>query len=256
MLLVVLLVLPAAIVRPFHRWQHKWPARLLGSTLCFTGSRVEVTYDARHQRERRSVFVQNHVSMLDGHLALGTIAHPFCGVENAAHFRIPAYGWLMALGGGIRVPKRPGGRLNGIIAQARQRLQERNLSILVLPEGGRTTDGRLKPFHRGGFFLARELGLPVVPLAVRGMFHVLRRGSLCVRPGLIEIYVGPQIETGGMTDADIEQLTRKVRVAIAAWVARKEPVPADLSAWLRRPLSGAEEPLAPPPAMAIEAALG
>jgi 1-acyl-sn-glycerol-3-phosphate acyltransferase len=252
MLLVCLYCFPLALVVPFHRWQHLLPASMLGLVPRFTGSTLDIVYDERFDPTRRCVFVQNHVAMIDGHIALAAIRHPFCGVENEAHYQIPLYGWLMRLGGGIRVPRTPGGRLNCIIAQARERVGQRNMSVLVMPEGGRSLDGSLKPFHRGGFFLARDLGLPVVPLAVRGLYQVMHKGSALVRPGRIEVYVGPQVETAGLSDAQVETLTIKMRRALGAWIDRKQPVGKNLAGFLTANPHELPELLAPDPALAIQ----
>lgn len=254
MLLVCAYSIPLALFIPFHRFQSGWPAKMLGMVPRITLSRLRVTIDPRFDSKRTSVFVQNHVSMIDGLVTLAAVPQAFCGVENEAHFAIPFYGWMMRLGGGIAVPKRVGGRLNGLIEQARERVAKRGLSVLVLPEGGRTMDGNLKPFHRGGFFLARNLELPIVPVAVRGLDRVLPKGTWLVHPGEIHVYVGPQIETRGLSDDDVAELTRQTRRALAAWVERGEPLPmgevtlASLSARL------GDEALAPLPALAIDVA--
>lgn len=255
MLLVCLVSFPVALIIPFHRWQHRVAGPMLGVVPRITCSRLKVTYDPRFDRSRTSVFVQNHVSMIDGLVTLAALPQPFCGVENAAHFAIPFYGWMMKLGGGIPVPKQPGGRLNGIIEQARERVTQRKLSVLVLPEGGRTMDGNLKPFHRGGIFLARNLELPVVPIAVRGLDRVLPKGTWLVHPGEIHVYVGPQIETRGLNDDDVAELTRELRRRLAAWVERAEMLPdGDVSSLQALCASTREERLAPKPELAIEVA--
>ncbi len=253
MLIVCAYSIPLSWVTPFHRWQHTLPATMLGWVPRITGSRIRVTYDPRFDRTRTSVFIQNHVSMLDGLVSLAAIPQPFCGVENVAHFAIPFYGWMMKIGGGIPVPKTPGGRLNGIIEQARERVHQRGLSVLVLPEGGRTMDGNLKPFHRGGFFLARNVGVPVVPIAVRGLDRVLPKGTWLVHPNEIHVYVGPQIETANLTDQEIAELTCDIRRRLAAWVEREEPLPpGDISTLTALRTTRRDETLAPKPELAIE----
>jgi 1-acyl-sn-glycerol-3-phosphate acyltransferase len=54
-------------------------------------------------------------------------------------------------------------------------------SILVFPEGTRSGDGRIGPFHKGAFLLARELGVPVLPVVIDGSGAALPKGS----PGLV-----------------------------------------------------------------------
>lgn len=253
MLLVCAYSLPLSVFVPFHRWQNKLPAAMLAMVPRITCSRLKVTVDPRFDTQRTSVFVQNHVSMIDGLVSLAALPQAFCGVENVAHFAIPFYGWMMKLGGGIPVPKQPGGRLNGIIEHARERVTQRKLSVLVLPEGGRTMDGNLKPFHRGGFFLARNLALPIVPVAVRGLDRVLPKGTWLVHPGEIHVYVGPQIETTGLSDDEIAELTAETRRRLAAWVERAETLPeGDVSTLQSLRASRREETLAPIPNLAIE----
>lgn len=253
MLLVCAYSLPLSLLVPFHRWQHRLPARMLGLVPWVTLSSIRVTIDPRFDRRRTSVFVQNHVSMLDGLVSLAAIPQPFCGVENVAHFNIPFYGWMMWLGGGIPVPKRPGGRLDGIIEHARERATRRGLSILVMPEGGRTMDGNLKPFHRGGVFLARNVGLPVVPIAVRGLDRVLPKGTWLVHPHPIHVYIGPQIETARLSDDEVAELSAELRRRLAAWVERAEPLPeGDVSTLQALRHTRRDERLAPKPDLAIE----
>jgi 1-acyl-sn-glycerol-3-phosphate acyltransferase len=84
-----------------------------------------------------------------------------------------------------------------IAAAARQRITE-GLSILVYPEAHRTRDGKVHDFKKGAFLLARDVGLPIVPLATRGMFEMNRKGTWLFRPSKITLYVGAPIETVGL----------------------------------------------------------
>ena len=58
-------------------------------------------------------------------------------------------------------------------------------SFVVLPEGTRTRDGRLGPFKRGGFLLALETGLEILPLVQIGRRRINRKGSRLIRPGRV-----------------------------------------------------------------------
>jgi 1-acyl-sn-glycerol-3-phosphate acyltransferase len=73
------------------------------------------------------------------------------------------------------------------------RLAREQRPILVFPEGTRSPDGRLLPFKKGAFAMARDLALPVVPLACVGGRDRLRPGSMVVRPGEMTIRVGRPI---------------------------------------------------------------
>jgi 1-acyl-sn-glycerol-3-phosphate acyltransferase len=194
-----------------------------GMTACIrlTLSRLRVTYDPAFDPERRSVFCQNHISVLDGHVACGAIPHAFSGLMLHTHFRIPGYGWLMRLGKGIPVYPRASGRTAELSAAARDRVAY-GLSILTFPEAGRTLDGNVREFKRGVFFMARDAGLPVVPIAVRGLYAINHKGSWLFRPGTIDVYVGEQIETAGLTDEQVAELAQRVQHGIDVYVRTGE----------------------------------
>ena len=89
-------------------------------------------------------------------------------------------------------------------------------SILILPEGTRTLDGNLGPFKRGGFHLALETGLDILPLVQTGSYRVLRKGSLLVRPGKVELTVLPPIPIAGCSRDDVGELADRARSVFMA----------------------------------------
>lgn len=202
---------------PFKRSHPYLGAPAMAACVRLTLSRLRVTYDPEFDPERRSVFCQNHVSVLDGHVACGVIPHAFCGLMNHTHFRIPGYGWIMRLARGIPVYPRASGRTAEISEAARERAAY-GLSILTFPEAHRTLDGDVREFRRGVFFMARDAGLPVVPVAVRGLYAINRKGSWLFRPGTVDVYVGPQIETEGLSDEQVAELAKRVQGVIDTYV--------------------------------------
>jgi 1-acyl-sn-glycerol-3-phosphate acyltransferase len=73
------------------------------------------------------------------------------------------------------------------------RLADAGWSILLYPEGTRTPDGALGAFHPGAGLLAVELGLPVVPIYLDGLFQVLPKGRHIPRPGRVAVCFGPPL---------------------------------------------------------------
>jgi long-chain acyl-CoA synthetase len=63
-------------------------------------------------------------------------------------------------------------------------------SLLVFPEGTRSTTGQIAPFKPGIGLLARELGLPVVPIFMDGLFRVLPKGHTIPRPAPVRVVIG------------------------------------------------------------------
>ncbi len=223
MIFLVLTALPLTLLIPFERFQNIWPHPQVGWALYFTLSRVRIVYDPRYRKRRGVMFVQNHVSVLDAHAACAAIPVPLSGLENAAHLKIPGYGWMMRLANAVALGKGEA-RFAAVAEQIRERVS-RGISVLVFPEAHRTVDGRLRPFKRGVFQIARDAGIPVVPLAVRGMYSVLPKGAFIVRPSTLEIYVGPPIDTAGLDDEDVQALSDRVHEIIEGWIEHGRMAP-------------------------------
>src|SRR5579864_6062970 len=67
---------------------------------------------------------------------------------------------------------------------------DRGYSILVFPEGHHTTDGRLRPFRSGVGLLVNNLGIPVIPMRIDGLFEVKQAGKRVARPFKITVKIG------------------------------------------------------------------
>lgn len=179
-------------------------------------TRLRIHYHPGFDRQRRSVFVQNHVNLMDGHVASAAIPHEFSGLMNAWQFWIPIYGWLMWLSKGIGVHRNGRERLIAELTAAAKERKRIGMSILTFPEGHRTVDGKVQGFRRGVFMMARNAEMPVVPIAVHGWYEVNRKGSFMVQPWrTVDVYVGPQFETAGLGDAQIGELANAMQLIVA-----------------------------------------
>ena len=211
--------LPLSLLIPFEKTMKALPQPIMGAVPAIALSKRRITYHADFDPKRVSMFLMNHTSVLDAHVACWAIPHAFCGVQHQHHFDVPVYGWLMKRGNGIGVIKGKEGQAQWVADQVRDRAR-RGISILGFPEGRRTQNGRILPFRKGLLIMARDGGLPVVPLAVRGLWQILRKGEWVVRPHTLDVYVGPQIETQGLDDAQIEQLAAKLHRFTSDYVER------------------------------------
>ena len=67
---------------------------------------------------------------------------------------------------------------------------DRGYSVLVFPEGRHTTDGRMNPFRSGVGLLSKNLGIPVIPMRIDGLFEVKKAGRRFALPGQIQVRIG------------------------------------------------------------------
>jgi 1-acyl-sn-glycerol-3-phosphate acyltransferase len=161
------------------------------------------------------VFVSNHLSYMDTPVVLGHIPVQFRFLAKQGLFRIPFLGYHLHRAGHIPVPRdNPRAALKSM-SDAAKIIEERGISILLFPEGGRSLTG-LKPFKEGAAYIAIKAGVPVVPLALKGTLEVLPMGSLTVRPGHVVLRVGDPIQTKDMSIRDREQLSLLLHDEVAA----------------------------------------
>lgn len=75
--------------------------------------------------------------------------------------------------------------------------------LLVFPEGTRSTDGTIAPFKPGIGLLTRELGLPVVPIYLDGLYSVLPKGRTMPHPGSVRVVIGAPLRVDpSLTNAE------------------------------------------------------
>jgi len=99
---------------------------------------------------------------------------------------------------------------------AAQRIKS-GVSFAVFVEGTRAKPGELLPFKKGAFYMAREAGVPVVPVAIKNSDVLMGKGTGEARSGSIEMVLLPPVETVDVkTDEDIDRLIADVRAAVAA----------------------------------------
>lgn len=84
---------------------------------------------------------------------------------------------------------------NGIenILDSLKEVVRRGYSIVVFPEGTRSTDCSIRRFHRGAFYLAERLQLDILPVLIHGIGHILPKQEFMLRKGEIHIQVMKRI---------------------------------------------------------------
>ena len=131
---------------------------------------------------------------------------------------IPIVGWAMARVGNIAVERGDGAAaLRGLVRQAKAAIAD-GRSILIFPEGTRTPVGSQRPYQVGTAALYRQLGVPVVPVALNsGLFW--GRRQFIKWPGVIDVEVLPAIAPGLGREAFMAILRERIEVATARLVA-------------------------------------
>jgi 1-acyl-sn-glycerol-3-phosphate acyltransferase len=205
----------------------QWSARILER------ARIELkTIGLEHVPAGEAVVVMsNHQSLYDIPVLYRALKMPLRMVAKNELFRVPLWGSAMRRAGFVEVDRKDRARAIESLSAATGALS-RGLSIWIAPEGTRSEDGGLGPFKRGGFHLAEDAGVRILPVTVIGTGQVLSARSHEVHDGVtVSVVLHPPIDPKAYGPEHREELVNAVRAAIASALPEPErrdtlPLPA------------------------------
>jgi long-chain acyl-CoA synthetase len=175
---------------------------------------LRVTGSENIPREYPFVICANHASYLDALLVAAALPFPvFCRLfflGATKYMRTPRRRWFARLVRGIAIDA--GASSSSALRLAAEGLKE-ELVLCVFPEGHRSIDGSLLPFHNGPSILAIEQGIPILPVGIVGTQRVWGRGSARIHLSPVEVRFGTPIDPSGSPNH--EQLTLRLQEAVA-----------------------------------------
>ena len=197
--------------------KHDWLQRTFCRRIAFlSGARVEVIRSPGFDSQRTCFFMVNHVNLFDPFMLYCAIPQYVRGWELESHFKIPAYGWLMKRFGNVPVPDVRRSSDLKRMWRLTQDAVDGGTSLIIFPEAKRSRDGHVDGFEDGGFRVAQQLGIPIVPVSLVGSYQHHRTGHWMLWPATITVHLHDIIETKGMTKRDVPALRDRVREVISA----------------------------------------
>jgi len=160
---------------------------------------------------RTYIFMSNHISNLDPPVTLPLIPRRTSVMVKKGLFKVPILRQIMLIGSLVPVDR--GNREAGIAAvRDALRAIEQGLNMTIYVEGRRSFDGKLLPFKKGPFYLAKECNVPVVPITISGTEEVMPKARFAIRPGTVTVEFHDPIEPADFGERDC--LMAKVRAVI------------------------------------------
>ncbi len=200
--------------RTQHRIARLW-ARL---SVIASGSRLTVLGRENLLAHPVAVYASNHTSYMDTPVVFAALPFQFRILAKKELWSLPFIGWYLARSGQMPInTENPRSTLSSL-GKAAAALRA-GMNLFVFPEGSRTPDGTLQTFLSGAAFLAIRAQVPLVPIALSGVYDLLPIHTK-------HFYQSPQtlpartpIPTDGLTIRDADALTEKLRAAIADLLA-------------------------------------
>lgn len=189
--------------------------RTWGKLLCrIANIKVRVEGQEHLDPAKPYIFIGNHASMADIMSFSGYISHDYRWIAKKELFAIPIFGSGMRAVDYISIDRSRGREAVKSLNHAAKRIAG-GASVILFPEGTRSTDGHLQPFKTGAIMLALKAGVDVVPVGFNGTHQVLPKGKLLSRGGNVVLRIGQPISTRDFKAKDKQMLAKLLHQKVA-----------------------------------------
>src|ERR1700756_5040798 len=207
------LALLASLVAKTGRTQHRIARVWAKACVRISGAHLTIR-GAEHLGEHPvAVYAANHTSYMDTPVIFAALPFQFRILAKKELWSMPFIGWYLNRSGQIPVDSVSSNSTVASLGAAVRALRA-GMPLFVFPEGARTPDGTMQPFLAGAAFLAIRAQVPLVPIALSGVYDLLPIHTRHFYPGEITLRVGEPISTVGMSMRQVEELNARLREAI------------------------------------------
>jgi 1-acyl-sn-glycerol-3-phosphate acyltransferase len=198
-----------------HELVYPWALFGARNWLRLSGVRVKVRGLELLDPKQTYVFVSNHRSYLDTAAMFVFTGRRIGLLAKKELLKVPVLGVGMGFVNVMAIDRTNRESAIRTTEAAAKRIQS-GVSFAVFVEGTRAKPGELLPFKKGAFYMARQAGVPVVPVAIKNSDVLMGKRTGEARSGTIEMVFLPPVDTVGMTtDEDMNRLIASVRDSIA-----------------------------------------
>jgi len=195
------------------RLQHKIAQRWAKALVWSSGCSLRIKGRENLLKHPVAVYASNHTSYMDTPVIFASLPFQFRILAKKELWPIAFIGWYLNRSGQIPIDTaNPHATLSSLGAGVKA--LRAGMPLFVFPEGGRTQTGELMPFLSGAAYLAIRAQVPLVPIALTGVYDLLPIHTRHLYPGELMLSVGEPIETKGITPRQVEELTARLRRAI------------------------------------------
>jgi 1-acyl-sn-glycerol-3-phosphate acyltransferase len=156
------------------------------------------------------VIVLNHQSMVDI-LSIYNLPLVFKWVSKKEVYRIPLVGRLLLMHGDIVINRASAKEAMQLVHSKGKEWLKKGASVSIFPEGTRSKDGEIHNFKAGAFILAKDAGVPILPIVLDGTNTLIRKGWMINWRNRITIKVLPPISAEEVQNRDIKDVMAQVK---------------------------------------------
>jgi 1-acyl-sn-glycerol-3-phosphate acyltransferase len=198
-----------------HELVYPWALFGARNWLRLSGVRVRVKGLELLDPKQTYVFVSNHRSYLDTAAMFVYAGRRIGLLAKKELLKVPVLGVGMGFVNVMAIDRSNRESAIRTTEAAAERIKS-GVSFAVFVEGTRAKPGELLPFKKGAFYMAREAGVPVVPVAIKNSDVLMGKGTGEARSGTIDmVFMRPLETVNRTTDEDIDRLIAEARQIIA-----------------------------------------
>jgi 1-acyl-sn-glycerol-3-phosphate acyltransferase len=166
------------------------------------GIKLDITGREHIPAQGPGVIIMNHESALDIPIAVVALNVPVRFMAKQELFRIPVFGWCLSLCHHIPIDRQDTKRAVESINKVSSSIIKRKQFVIVSPEGTRSFDGKIKTFKKGGFRLAEQQNLPLIPVTLMGTRFCVPKKSFKLIPGTVQVAIDRPVHIGDFDNID------------------------------------------------------
>ena len=197
-----------------------WFGTVWARILCWANlTRVTVTGWEHVKPGTSYVIMANHQSNFDIFALYGYWRGQFRWVMKKSLLKAPFLGPACDRAGHVFIDRKDRASALASLTAAKERIRD-GVSILFFPEGTRSRDGRVQPFKKGGFVMAEDMELEILPVSLTGSYKVLPKGTNSLLPGHIKITIHAPVKPASFADdrtALMEEVRRVIASGLSPW---------------------------------------
>jgi len=175
-------------------------------------SGIKVTVKGRSNIDSSGsyIYMSNHLSNFDIPVLLAYLPVQFRWLAKAELFKIPLFGYAMQRAGYISIDRSNFRSAVQSLKRAAKNIRD-GVSVLIFPEGTRSQDCNIQQFKKGGFVLAVDSGVPIIPVIIHGTWPIMPKKRILFKPGNVILEIAKPIKSSDYTRKTKEDLMEKVR---------------------------------------------
>ena len=173
-------------------------------------------------KQRPAIFMFNHQSNADMLIMASLIRRDIVGVGKRELKNLPVIGPLMGAAGVVFIDRSDRQAAIETMKPLVQAMQDEKKSLVIAPEGTRAPTPKLGAFKKGGFHVAIQSGVPIVPVVIHNSGDISPKGDKIFRSGTVHVDVLPAIETTDWSVAKIDEHVAEVRNAFLRTLGQPE----------------------------------